>query len=186
MLTTALQQSIKIDVNEYLGVKEYAYTCYGDSDSKDTFYVVPEIPVFAKRDTNTPSFMFYKYRSEDTQGGYAQFTVQLPQPNAEMKDRIRLQLYNGLGRKGGPLDKKSKLIVDYIKAKQAYEADPENNTKKTAMDQAQKNTGLSDEQRQQGRRSIPQRTDAGGRCENRTDATALHLGAGHADPRRQR
>lgn len=146
MLTTALQQSIKIDVTEYLGVKEYAYTCYGDSDSKDIFYVVPEIPVFAKRDTNTPSFMFYKYRSEDTQGGYAQFTVQLPQPNAEMKDRIRLQLYNGLGRKDGPLDKKSKLIVDYIKAKQAYEADPENNTKKTAMDQAQKNTGLSDEQ----------------------------------------
>ncbi|HGM7291156.1 hypothetical protein BMF90_22505 [Serratia sp. OLHL2] len=146
MLTTALQQSIKIDVTEYLGVKEYAYTCYGDSDSKDIFYVVPEIPVFAKRDTNTPSFMFYKYRSEDTQGGYAQFTVQLPQPNAEMKDRIRLQLYNGLGRKDGPLDKKSKLIVDYIKAKQAYEADPENSTKKTAMDQAQKNTGLSDEQ----------------------------------------
>lgn len=71
MLTTALQQSIKIDVTEYLGVKEYAYTCYGDSDSKDIFYVVPEIPVFAKRDTNTPSFMFYKYRSEDTQGGYA-------------------------------------------------------------------------------------------------------------------
>ncbi len=105
MLTTALQQSIKIDVTEYLGVKEYAYTCYGDSDSKDIFYVVPEIPVFAKRDTNTPSFMFYKYRSEDTQGGYAQFTVQLPQPNAEMKDRIRLQLYNGLGRKDGPLDK---------------------------------------------------------------------------------
>ena len=45
MLTTALQQSIKIDVTEYLGVKEYAYTCYGDSDSKDIFYVVPEIGV---------------------------------------------------------------------------------------------------------------------------------------------
>ncbi len=44
MLTTALQQSIKIDVTEYLGVKEYAYTCYGDSDSKDIFYVVPEDP----------------------------------------------------------------------------------------------------------------------------------------------
>ncbi|MCP1103847.1 hypothetical protein M6G53_00355 [Serratia nevei] len=146
MLTTALQQSIKIKVTEYLGITQYACTCYGDSERDDIFYVVPEIPVFLKRDTNTPSFMFYKYRSEDMQGGYAQFTVQLPQPNERMQELIRQQLYDGLGGKNGPLGKKSGLIVDYIEAKQRYEADPESNEKKTTMDRAQKSTGLSDEQ----------------------------------------
>ncbi|QGH63813.1 hypothetical protein [Serratia proteamaculans] len=143
MLTTALQQSVKIATDKYLGIKEYAFTCYGDSIDKNTFYVVPEIPVFVARDTKSPYFMFYKYRSEDTQGGYAQFTVMLPQPDSEMKKKIGIEL---LGKLKDPLIAKSTLIVKYVQAEQASVADPENATKKTAMDTALRNTGLNDDQ----------------------------------------
>ncbi|MDW5499216.1 hypothetical protein R6Y99_05355 [Pseudomonas lundensis] len=143
MLTTALQQSVKIATDKYLGIKEYAYTCYGDSIDKNTYYVVPEIPVFVARDGKTPYFMFYKYRSEDTQGGYAQFTVMLPQPDSEMKTKISVEL---LGKLKAPLIAKSTLIVKYVQAQQASMADPENAAKKTAMDTALRNTGLNDDQ----------------------------------------
>ncbi len=143
MLTTALQQSVKIATDKYLGIKEYAFTCYGDSIDKNTFYVVPEIPVFVARDAKSPYFMFYKYRSEDTQGGYAQFTVMLPQPDSEMKKKISIEL---LGKLKDPLIAKSTLIVKYVQAEQASVADPENATKKTAMDTALRNTGLNDDQ----------------------------------------
>ncbi|MDT3250514.1 hypothetical protein QZQ97_06140 [Serratia sp. root2] len=143
MLTTALQQSVKIAVTKYLGIKEYAYTCYGDSVDKDIYYVVPEIPVFVAREPETPSFMFYKYRGEDTQGGYAQFTVMLPHPELDMQEKIRAQLFGNIQTQ---LEAKSTLIVQYVKAEQAYVADPENPSKKSAMDTALKNTGLDDEQ----------------------------------------
>ncbi|WP_419245731.1 hypothetical protein [Serratia sp. NFX21] len=143
MLTTALQQSVKIATDKYLGIKEYAFTCYGDSIDKNIYYVVPEIPVFVARDTKSPYFMFYKYRSEDTQGGYAQFTVMLPQPDSEMKKKISIEL---LGKLKDPLIAKSTLIVKYVQAEQASVADPENATKKTAMDTALRNTGLNDDQ----------------------------------------
>lgn len=143
MLTTALQQSVKIATDKYLGIKEYAFTCYGDSIDKNIYYVVPEIPVFVARDTKSPYFMFYKYRSEDTQGGYAQFTVMLPQPDSEMKKKISIEL---LGKLKDPLIAKSTLIVKYVQAEQASVADPENANKKTAMDTALRNTGLNDDQ----------------------------------------
>jgi len=143
MLTTALQQSVKIATDKYLGIKEYAFTCYGDSIDKNIYYVVPEIPVFVARDPKSPYFMFYKYRSEDTQGGYAQFTVMLPQPDSEMKDKISIEL---LGELKKPLLAKSTLIVKYVQAELASVADPENATKKAAMDTALRNTGLNDDQ----------------------------------------
>nr|WP_315289198.1 hypothetical protein [Serratia proteamaculans] len=143
MLTTALQQSVKIATDKYLGIKEYAFTCYGDSIDKNIYYVVPEIPVFVARDAKSPYFMFYKYRSEDTQGGYAQFTVMLPQPDAEMKSKISIEL---LGKLKDPLIAKSTLIVKYVQAEQASVADPENATKKAARDTALRNTSLNDDQ----------------------------------------
>lgn len=143
MLTTALQQSVKIPTDKYLGIKECAYTCYGDSLDKDIFYVVPETPVFVARDTNSPSFMFYKYRSEDTQGGYAQFTVMLPFPTVDLQAKIRAQLFGNIQSQ---LEAKSALIVKYVKAEQDYAADPENATKKATMDTALRNCGLNDEQ----------------------------------------
>ncbi len=143
MLTTALQQSVKIATDKYLGIKEYAYTCYGDSIDKNTYYVVPEIPVFVARDVKNPYFMFYKYRGEDNQGGYAQFTVMLPQPDSEMKTKISVEL---LGKLKDPLIAKSTLIVKYVQAEQASVADPENADKKAAMDTALRNTGLNDDQ----------------------------------------
>ncbi|ANS42909.1 hypothetical protein [Serratia inhibens] len=143
MLTTALQQSVKIAVTKYLGIKEYAYTCYGDSVDKDIYYVVPEIPVFVARGPDNPSFMFYKYRGDDTQGGYAQFTVMLPHPELDMQEKIRAQLFGNIQTQ---LEAKSTLIVQYVKAEQAYVADPENPSKKSAMDTALKNTGLDDDQ----------------------------------------
>lgn len=143
MLTTALQQSVKIPTDKYLGIKEYAFTCYGDSIDKNIYYVVPEIPVFVARDAKSPYFMFYKYRSEDTQGGYAQFTVMLPQPDSEMKSKISIEL---LGKLKDPLIAKSTLIVKYVQAEQASVADPENATKKAAMDTALRNTSLNDDQ----------------------------------------
>jgi hypothetical protein len=143
MLTTALQQSVKIPTDKYLGIKEYAFTCYGDSIDKNIYYVVPEIPVFVARDAKSPYFMFYKYRSEDTQGGYAQFTVMLPQPDSAMKSKISIEL---LGKLKDPLIAKSTLIVKYVQAEQASVADPENATKKAAMDTALRNTSLNDDQ----------------------------------------
>ncbi len=143
MLTTALQQSVKIAVTKYLGITEYAYTCYGDSVDKDIYYVVPEIPVFVARGPNNPSFMFYKYRGEDTLGGYTQFTVMLPHPELDMQEKIRAQLFGNIQTQ---LEAKSTLIVQYVKAEQAYVADPENPSKKSAMDTALKNTGLDDAQ----------------------------------------
>ena len=142
MLTTALQQSVKIPVSSYLGLTEYAYTCYADSNDKNVFYVVPEIPVFSARD-GRPQFMFYKYRSTDQQGGYAQFTVNLPQPTEEMKDKIRALLYNNIS---GQLSAKSTLIVKYVKANKAFKDDPTNKTKEKDRDTALKNTGLTAEQ----------------------------------------
>lgn len=142
MLTTALQQSVKIPVSSYLGLTEYAYTCYADSNDKNVFYVVPEIPVFSARD-GKPQFMFYKYRSTDQQGGYAQFTVNLPQPTEEMKDKIRALLYNNIS---GQLSAKSTLIVKYVKANKAFKDDPTNKTKEKDRDTALKNTGLTAEQ----------------------------------------
>lgn len=126
MLTTALQQSVKIAVTKYLGITEYAYTCYGDSVDKDIYYVVPEIPVFVARGPNNPSFMFYKYRGEDTLGGYTQFTVMLPHPELDMQEKIRAQLFGNIQTQ---LEAKSTLIVQYVKAEQAYVADPENPSK---------------------------------------------------------
>lgn len=143
MLTTALQQSIKIPTDKYLGETEYICTCYGDSLDKNTYYVVPEIPVFVARDDKSPSFMFYKYRGEDMQGGYTQFTVMLPLPPEDLQIKIRAELYGNIQ---GQLTAKSTLIVTYVKAEQASVADPENQTKKAAMDTALKNTGLNAEQ----------------------------------------
>lgn len=143
MLTTALQQSIKIPTDKYLGETEYVCTCYGDSLDKNTYYVVPEIPVFVARDDHSPSFMFYKYRGEDMQGGYAQFTVMLPLPPDDLQVKIRAELFGNIQ---GQLTAKSTLIVTYVKAEKASAADPENQTKKAAMDTALKNTGLDTDQ----------------------------------------
>lgn len=142
MLTTALQQSVKIPVKDYLGISEYAYTCYGDSNDKNIYYVVPEIPVFSSQN-GKPSFMFYKYRSIDQRGGYAQFTVNLPQPTDEMKDLIRIKLFGSVSTQ---LSAKSKLIVQYVKAQNALLADPQNKTKQDARNLALQNTGLDETQ----------------------------------------
>lgn len=143
MLTTALQQSIKIPTDKYLGETEYICTCYGDSLDKNIYYVVPETPVFvAKGVSKKPSFMFYKYRGQDMQGGYAQFTVMLPLPSDDLQARVRSELYGNIQNQ---LIAKSALIVTYVKAQQAYAADPANQTKKTDMETALKNTGLDAE-----------------------------------------
>ncbi|MGM3174316.1 hypothetical protein [Dickeya lacustris] len=144
MLNTAIQQAIKIKTSAYPGISEYAYTCYGDSGDKNTFYIVPEIPVFSAQDKK-PNFMFYKYRSEDQQGGYTQFTIQLPQPTDDIKDQIKGILYKDIQPQ---LTARSRLIVQYVQADLAYTADPESKEKQDAMNKALSNTGLSQEQAQ--------------------------------------
>ena len=139
MLTTALQQSVKIPTDIFLGNKEYACTCYGDSLDKNTYYVVPEIPVFVARDDKSPSFMFYKYRSEDMLGGYSQFTVMLPLPPEALQAKIRASLFGNIKEQ---LSAKSVLIVKYVQAEQDAEADPSNQSKKEKAETALKNTGL--------------------------------------------
>ena len=115
MLTTAIQHSIKIETKEHLGVKVYTYTCYGDSED----------------------FLFYKYRKEEQQGGYAQFTVKLPVPTESEADKIKAQLYNGISPQ---LLAKSKLIVQYIKAEKVFNSDPTNKANQDAKIKAfQKN-----------------------------------------------
>ncbi|WP_067707078.1 hypothetical protein [Erwinia sp. ErVv1] len=143
MLTTALQQSIKVSTDKYLGESEYICTCYGDSLDKYTYYVVPEIPVFVARDDRSPSFMFYKYRGEEMQGGYTQFTVMLPLPPEDLQTSIRAQLFGNIEN---PLKAKSALIVTYVKAEKASVEDPENQIKKAAMDTALINTALDADQ----------------------------------------
>jgi hypothetical protein len=138
MLTTALQQSVTIKTDAYLGLTQYSYTCYGDSTDKNIYYVVPEIPVFSAKDDN-PVFMFYKYRGTDQAGGYAMFTVELPQPTEAMKAEIKSSLIPGLTPQ---LNAKSKLIVAMIVAHQAFVADPKDETKQTTYHTALNSTGL--------------------------------------------
>ncbi|BDH45577.1 hypothetical protein TUM12370_16210 [Salmonella enterica subsp. enterica serovar Choleraesuis] len=142
MLTTALQQSIKIPVKDFLGLKEYACTCYGDNNDKNVFYVVPEVPIYAERD-GKPQFMFYKYRGDDMVGGYAMFNVVLPQPDDNLKNQIIARLVKAIPDQ---ITAKSKLIVTYIKANEALNADPTNKDKLATRDQALKNSGLTEEQ----------------------------------------
>ncbi|MCL6333401.1 hypothetical protein EXT66_06135 [Pectobacterium carotovorum subsp. carotovorum] len=142
MLTTAIQYSIKIDTTEHLGIKEYTYTCYGDSENKNIFYVVPEIPIFSGQE-NKPDFLFYKYRKEEQQGGYAQFTVKLPVPTQSEGEKIKTQLYKGISPQ---LAAKSRLIVKYVQAENKFTADPTNKANQEAREKAFKNTGLTEEQ----------------------------------------
>ncbi|WP_431889183.1 hypothetical protein PJ912_27610 [Pectobacterium colocasium] len=142
MLTTAIQYSLKIDTTEHLGIKEYTYTCYGDSENKNIFYVVPEIPIFSGQESK-PDFLFYKYRKEEQQGGYAQFTVKLPVPTQSEGDKIKTQLYKGISPQ---LAAKSRLIVKYVQAENKLTADPTNKANQEAREKAFKNTGLTEEQ----------------------------------------
>jgi hypothetical protein len=142
MLTTALQQSVTIKTDAYLGLTQYSYTCYGDSTDKNTYYVVPEIPVFSAKGKD-PVFMFYKYRSEDQQGGYAMFTVELPQPTEAMITEIKAGLIPGLTPQ---LTAKSKLIVEMIKAREAFISDPKDKAKQTAYHTALQSTSLSEKE----------------------------------------
>ena len=142
MLTTAIQHSIKIETKEHLGVKVYTYTCYGDSEDKNIFYVIPETPIFSGQE-NKPDFLFYKYRKEEQQGGYAQFTVKLPVPTESEADKIKAQLYNGISPQ---LLAKSKLIVQYIKAEKVFNSDPTNKANQDAKIKAFQNAGLTEEQ----------------------------------------
>ncbi|NIF22879.1 hypothetical protein [Candidatus Pantoea multigeneris] len=143
MLNSLQRISVKIKTDEYLGVTEYAYTCFGDSEDKNTWYVVPEIPVFESQD-GKPKFMFYKYRGEDQEGGYAMFSVILPQPNSELQGQIKTELIGSDLRL--QLTAKSKLIVKYAQATEAYVANPNDPEKKKDKDLALKNTGLSESQ----------------------------------------
>ncbi|WP_017346986.1 hypothetical protein [Pantoea sp. A4] len=144
MLNSLQRISVKIKTEEYLGRKDYAYTCFGDSDDKNIWYVVPEIPVFTKKDNGGPNFMFYKYFGEEQEGGYAMFSVMLPQPTEELKSQIKVQL---LGDElTNQLKAKSKLIVIYAKATADYAANPNDKAKKEAKDKALKDTGLTDQQ----------------------------------------
>ncbi|MBN3194644.1 MULTISPECIES: hypothetical protein [Pectobacterium] len=142
MLTTAIQYSVTIETKRNLGMNEYTYTCYGDSENKNIFYVVPEKPVFSGQG-NKPDFLFYKYRKEEQQGGYAQFTVKLPVPTASESEKIKTQLYKGIMPQ---LAAKSKLIVQYIKAEKAFNADPTNKANQDAKNEAFQNAGLTEEQ----------------------------------------
>lgn len=142
MLTTALQQAVTIKTDAYLGLTEYSYTCYGDDTDKNTYYVVPEIPVFAAKDKN-PIFMFYKYRSVEQQGGYTMFTVELPQPTQAMKTEIKAGLIPGLTK---ILTAKSTLIVKMVKARVAFMSDPKNKEKQTAYHDALQLTSLSEKE----------------------------------------
>nr|UKE83441.1 hypothetical protein KXZ65_20415 [Pectobacterium sp. PL152] len=64
--------------------------------------------------------MFYKYRKEEQQGGYAQFTVKLPVPTQSEGDKIKTQLYKGISPQ---LAAKSRLIVKYVQAENKLTAD---------------------------------------------------------------
>lgn len=142
MLTTAVQQSVKVDTDEFIGLEKYTCTCYGDSKDKNIYYLVPECPTFVG-DNGKPKFTFYKYRSTDQQGGYAMFTVMLPQPTPKLTDKIKAELYGGITSQ---LEAKSKLIVNMVKAKQALDADPENTQKQQAYNDDLKLTGLNTEE----------------------------------------
>lgn len=143
MLNSLQRISVKVKTDAYLGVDEYAYTCFGDSDDKNIWYVVPEIPVF-EASSGKPKFMFYKYRGGDQEGGYAMFSVMLPQPTNELQTQIKSAL---LGSElNAQLKAKSKLIVKYAQATEDYAANPNDQAKKEAKDKALKDTGLSDQQ----------------------------------------
>ncbi|PXW46347.1 hypothetical protein DET57_10517 [Klebsiella oxytoca] len=143
MLTTSLQVSIKIPTKDlFLGLDEYVCTCYGDSVDKNIYYIAPEIPIFLSQ-KNRPQFMFYKYRSDSQQGGYAQFTVCLPQPKDLLDEQIKVRLYKGIHQQ---LEARSRLLVNYFTAKSAAQSDPTNKEKQEEKNRNFKLTGLSEQE----------------------------------------
>lgn len=149
MLTTAVQVSVKIpkkdlkNPEKFPGVDNYECICYGDTDDKNTFYVMPQTVIY---DTSggKPVFTFYNYRgvpgSENT-GGFAMFSVLLPQPDEDMKTIVKQSLCEGLKAK---LEAKSKLICNMVKAYNAWQKDKENKELKKNYDDLKVKTGLND------------------------------------------
>lgn len=76
-----------------------SYTIFGDTESKDTFYLLPEFPSFLPNPaTGAPSFsMVWYYGKKITPGGVCTFTVGLPLPDTH-DPKVRKLLSAAIGR----------------------------------------------------------------------------------------
>lgn len=117
MLTRHIQKSIEIlDSGQ-----QYKYTCYGDHEDKNKFYVIPETPEYALDKDGKPKFQFYQYRGDarnPEEGGFGVFTVRLPFPNTAQKDKIKVQLQEGLASQLETRAKKTLVLVKAYRNKQ--------------------------------------------------------------------
>jgi hypothetical protein len=117
MLTRHIQKSVEV----LDGGKQYKYTCYGDHEDKNKFYVIPETPEYALDKDSKPKFQFYQYRgdaSNPEEGGFGVFTVRLPFPNTAQKEKIKVQLQEGLAAQLEARAKKTLVLVKAYRNKQ--------------------------------------------------------------------
>lgn len=134
MLTRHIQKSVEIVDNG----QHYKYTCYGDHEDKNKFYVLPETPEYAVDGKGKPKFQFYQYRGDardKDEGGFATFTVKLPFPNSSQKEKIKVALQEGLAAQLEARAKKTLLLVKAYRNKQ-----------ETDWRALQKDLGYTDEQ----------------------------------------
>lgn len=143
MLTSALKIAVTVPTKEFLGTDTYACTCYGDSEDKNTFYLVPETVAYKKAESGGPKFVYYAYRGGSSEGGgYTMFTVYNPIPGvgSELENQVKTALLTGLSPK---LQAKSKLIVAMAKAYNAWQKKPTDKALSEAYQNKRKATGLS-------------------------------------------
>jgi hypothetical protein len=129
MLTRHISKQVTISDNG----KQLKYTCYGDTENKNKFYVIPETPEYVRDADGKLKFKFLSYtgsavsaNASVNEGAYCTFTVRLPFPNESQKDKIRMLLNEGLQAKLEPRAKKTFAMV------QAYQQNPQGDWKTLA------------------------------------------------------
>ncbi|MEM9217487.1 MAG: hypothetical protein AAGD25_24495 [Cyanobacteria bacterium P01_F01_bin.150] len=97
----------------------YQYTCYGDSEDRGKYYVIPETPEYAIDPlTGGPKFVCYTFRGDaaisEEEGGFVVFTVKLPFPakGSSRYEKIKQEL---ISQTSLWADQQAKRIYNLIK-----------------------------------------------------------------------
>lgn len=99
VLTRHVQSVVAVSENG----REHKYTCYGDHENKDKFYVLPETPEYSiDPKTNGPKFVMYTYRGDavsNEEGGFTVFSVKLPFPGkgSSLYNKVKQELISDVG-----------------------------------------------------------------------------------------
>lgn len=115
VLTRHIEQPVEVSENG----KTYKYTCYGDHENKNKFYVVPQTPEYAiDSTTGKPKFVMYTFRGDaqksEDEGGFTVFTVKLPFPSkgSPRYDKVKQKLMTEVNSK---LERRANKTFELIK-----------------------------------------------------------------------